>query len=773
MRLAGVVAERGEMEKPQAEVGVGGPKERADKPLVKDLNDHIVCPLCRGYLIDATTLVECLHSFCRGCILRRLHNGPKTCPVCSASALNPPIADVGLQRLVYLVVPGLFRSEQERRRHFRQVNPQCAGGLTQLPLGAPDLSFDDLVSLSLCELDSTSEGSTRYLKCPAGVTVRHLLRLLMLKRGWDDTEGKGQQCGNNKIEMMYEASGLKSDMEVLDPSWTLMDLACIFEWKREAPMKLLYRITKIDEPTSDSFDTSSGSTTTTTDTSSQAIENIQRPPTPPPSPKPAISRTDPLDKTPRPTPPTTTTTVVDQYSSSEPKKPRCEVTPVMRAPDPPPSLQDRQKSAKLPKLEHQHKRKKRRNKRVIAEITTTPREDLLKLKVRLTPCPPRVTSNTGSGSQSKDQLLHVRAVRKDKTKPKNRAPKPGPIIEEVKSITDKEFTETAEPIAVPATPAKPTEPEKPVAPIATVENDKVEKEEPPKNEEVLRRLGLVAISEANKTRQEKAKSPARSATDKADPAVEREKLEKQLRESKANRVRSLLAEKQMRDTLKSIMSNNKEVTSAATTTSSSTPRSDTPTTTSGKRKEPPPLTPLRNVKRQNVTFAPCSFPSGKYESPLDLSSPSNVSKDNALDLSSSVPELTVSKLGPGDKPVSILRNSASRLAAEKPKEEPRKSQDTNLRTLSDAAVSLLGGNPHVDKAAKLPQNFMGSPAGGTSGMANKVALRIPQPHQRITGFGMKIKPNIGVRHIPNPQAVVASQYRNQRGNFFNLAHQPP
>lgn len=554
-------------------------------------------------------------------------------------------------------------------------------------------------------------------------------------------------------------------------------------------MKLIYRITKIDEPTSnkptsDFFDTSSGSTTTTTttDTSNQAIENIQRPPTPPPSPKPAISRTDPLDKTPRPTAPTTTTTVVDQYSSSEPKKPRCEVTPVMRAPDPPPSLQDRQKSAKLPKLEHQHKRKKRRNKRVIAEITTTPREDLLKLKVRLTPCPPRVTSNTDSGSQSKDQLLHVRAVRKEKTKLKNRTPKsqkPGPIIEEVKSITVKEFAETVEPIVVPDAPVKPAEPEKPekpekpVVPIVTVENSKVEKEEPPKNEEVLRRLGLVAIGEANKTRQEKAKSPARSATDKADPAVEREKLEKQLRESKANRVRSLLAEKQMRDTLKSIMSNNKEVTNAAATTSSSTPRSGTPTTTSGKRKEPPPLTPLRNVKRQNVTFAPSSFPSGKYESPLDLSSPSNVSKDNALDLSSSVPELTVSKIGPGDKPVSILRNSASRLAAEKPKEETRKSQDTNLRTLSDAAVSLLGGGPQVDKTAKLPQNFMGSPVGGTSSIANKVALRIPQPHQRITGFGMKIKPNIGVRHIPNPQAVVASQYRNQRGNFFNLAHQPP
>lgn len=153
--------------------------------------------------------------------------------MCSVSVASTPIADVALQRLVYLVVPGLFRSEQERRRHFRQAYPQSAATLP--PLGAPDLSFDDLVSLSLCELDSTtSEGSTRYLKCPAGVTVRHLLRLLMLKRGWDDTEGREQHSGNSKIEMMYEVSGNegKDELELLNPSWTLMDLACIFDWKR-------------------------------------------------------------------------------------------------------------------------------------------------------------------------------------------------------------------------------------------------------------------------------------------------------------------------------------------------------------------------------------------------------------------------------------------------------------------------------------------------------------------------------------------------------------
>ncbi|CAH2004932.1 unnamed protein product [Acanthoscelides obtectus] len=31
--------------------------------LVKDLNSVITCRLCDGYLIDATTLVDCFHVF--------------------------------------------------------------------------------------------------------------------------------------------------------------------------------------------------------------------------------------------------------------------------------------------------------------------------------------------------------------------------------------------------------------------------------------------------------------------------------------------------------------------------------------------------------------------------------------------------------------------------------------------------------------------------------------------------------------------------------------
>uniref|UniRef100_A0A8C2NUK1 RING-type domain-containing protein n=1 Tax=Capra hircus TaxID=9925 RepID=A0A8C2NUK1_CAPHI len=37
-----------------------------------DINAHITCRLCGGYLIDATTVTECLHTFCRSCLVKYL-----------------------------------------------------------------------------------------------------------------------------------------------------------------------------------------------------------------------------------------------------------------------------------------------------------------------------------------------------------------------------------------------------------------------------------------------------------------------------------------------------------------------------------------------------------------------------------------------------------------------------------------------------------------------------------------------------------------------------
>ncbi|XP_033319269.1 polycomb group protein Psc-like isoform X1 [Bombus bifarius] len=826
-------------------------KER-EKPLVKDLNEHIVCPLCRGYLIDATTLVECLHSFCRGCIVRRLSSGARACPVCNVATSPPLLPDVKLQRLVYLVVPGLFRSELERRRHFRLVNPQCPP--LALPLGALDLTLDDFVSLSLCELDEPEEEavarepenrvgsrhranntdqtkheepikvrSTRYLKCPAGVTVRHLVRLLMLKRGWEEANSYGAIV--NKIEILCEKSDenrrSSTKTMVLDQSWTLLDLACIFGWKREAPMKLFYRITRREAIIPQSSD-SSFNDETTEDTAT--MENIQRPPTPPPSPKPPqeceVEARRILESS--NVPPRSLKTNLERDKEPKAKKPRCKVTPVMRTPNLVPiqnnHAPESSKTKDLTKLEH-HKHRKRRNKRVIAEITTTPREDLLKLKVRLTPCPPRITSSSATG-QAKEKLLQMRAVRREKIKATTIsqqrstgalvAPGEGAVtkenlgeteetIEEIIDSIPDEVVRVAQNITTPPTEdtsasvdkvdqrsiqqsCRPSSKKEETLPEIVKRVEQVEPERPKKDEEILRRLGLVAVNEASDNFRDKAKQRVQNNGEKIDN-LNREKLEKQLRESKANRVRSLLAEKQMRDALKT-MSKTKEEQHAAPIQVSAPP----------KKKGPPPLAPLRVAKPSGFATSSAILEpnNSKYEIPLDLSSGGAV-HNNVLDLSanlsvgnyssspasssSSSPSSSLSSSSSSSSSscsLSLLKPRPSRpsiptgnLLRGKAKDlEQRRGQDSNLVTLSDAAVSLLSG-------CITDENSIDPLVLSSANLASKVALRIPQPHQRISGFGMKIKPNLSIRHIPNPQAVVASQYRNQRVSYFNSASQQP
>ncbi|ELU14843.1 hypothetical protein CAPTEDRAFT_207553 [Capitella teleta] len=82
------------------------------KVKLTELNPHLICVLCGGYYVDATTITECLHTFCKTCIVRYLDSS-KYCPVCDVMVhKTKPLlhirSDHLLQALVYKMVPGLF-----------------------------------------------------------------------------------------------------------------------------------------------------------------------------------------------------------------------------------------------------------------------------------------------------------------------------------------------------------------------------------------------------------------------------------------------------------------------------------------------------------------------------------------------------------------------------------------------------------------------------------------------------------------------------------------
>ncbi|NXD31721.1 PCGF1 protein, partial [Spelaeornis formosus] len=204
---------------------------------MKELNEHIVCFLCAGYFIDATTITECLHTFCKSCIVKYLQTS-KYCPMCNTKIHETqPLLNLKLDRvmqdIVYKLVPGLQHSEEKRIREFYQsrgldrvtqpsgeggtgwgatggsqlwcwghrgltvppVSPDTVGGD---PMGLPYSTFDhsrahyfrydEHVSLCLEKLSSSKDKSKavlqqKYVRCSVRAQMRHLRRVLCHRLG--------------------------------------------------------------------------------------------------------------------------------------------------------------------------------------------------------------------------------------------------------------------------------------------------------------------------------------------------------------------------------------------------------------------------------------------------------------------------------------------------------------------------------------------------------------------------------------------------------------
>ncbi|VDO33150.1 unnamed protein product, partial [Onchocerca flexuosa] len=101
------------------------------KILLKTLNPHITCPLCKGYFIEATTVTDCLHTFCKSCLLKHFENVNNCCPKCSnlihqawflmSHPSHYVSFDRTMQELVYKLVPGVQAREEENQNAFLQT----------------------------------------------------------------------------------------------------------------------------------------------------------------------------------------------------------------------------------------------------------------------------------------------------------------------------------------------------------------------------------------------------------------------------------------------------------------------------------------------------------------------------------------------------------------------------------------------------------------------------------------------------------------------------
>lgn len=270
------------MDRPTSKTAILVRKRRA-------MLEHLGCPICKGYLIDATTIDECMHSFCKSCIVTylRSHN---ECPKCGIivhqTNSNRGIhLDKVLQGIVYKMVPGLYDKEMGRRRQFYRhmfkplaedsnedelINSFVSRhphldaekyGLTPDPkpfFGTNDsidvalkprtngtsstVFYDDrhqsvLTSLKAFSHDyldqdfSTADSNQfeTYLHCPAKMTISQLKKFVAVKFN---------ACNGDSIRIYYLNEALRDDN-------SLIDIAYTYNWIGSDDLHLSYAIERI------------------------------------------------------------------------------------------------------------------------------------------------------------------------------------------------------------------------------------------------------------------------------------------------------------------------------------------------------------------------------------------------------------------------------------------------------------------------------------------------------------------------------------------------
>lgn len=165
---------------------------------LQSLNPHITCNICKGYLVDATAITECLHTFCKSCLIKHLE-GNTTCPTCKIVIHHSYPRqyinfDRTMQDIVYKLVPGLLENEQQRETDFyKQRGLPCpkdilaAEEAKEEKVPEPEeVELDELINFSLeCVMTEPAFQKRLYIRVPTKTTI-FLLKKFISRRILND-----------------------------------------------------------------------------------------------------------------------------------------------------------------------------------------------------------------------------------------------------------------------------------------------------------------------------------------------------------------------------------------------------------------------------------------------------------------------------------------------------------------------------------------------------------------------------------------------------------
>ncbi|XP_060698135.1 polycomb group RING finger protein 6 isoform X1 [Hemiscyllium ocellatum] len=196
-----------------------------------DVNPYILCPVCGGYFIDATTITECLHTFCKSCIVKHFEHSNR-CPKCNIVVhQTQPLYNIRLDRklqdIVYKLVPNLESSENKRLHDFyRERGLAVPRPVVQVPSNGKVSriqSLDKKLALPMVPLDSPSSPQIeislvlefigadlgvgdykplqkKYIRVSEEATIRHVEKFIRKKLELDPICQVDIICGNKILE---------------------------------------------------------------------------------------------------------------------------------------------------------------------------------------------------------------------------------------------------------------------------------------------------------------------------------------------------------------------------------------------------------------------------------------------------------------------------------------------------------------------------------------------------------------------------------------------
>ncbi|XP_008788123.1 E3 ubiquitin protein ligase DRIP2-like isoform X1 [Phoenix dactylifera] len=155
------------------------------------------CPLCHKLLRDATTITECLHTFCRKCILEKLNDEEvDCCPICNIDLGCTPIEKLRPDHNLQEVRAKIFPFKRRNANAPEVVPP------TQLPVRRKERSLSSLVVNTPRIATQTGLTGRRTKAARRAAALRGLGPVINHSIKKEDISAEKQAENSNSTEML-------------------------------------------------------------------------------------------------------------------------------------------------------------------------------------------------------------------------------------------------------------------------------------------------------------------------------------------------------------------------------------------------------------------------------------------------------------------------------------------------------------------------------------------------------------------------------------------